>query len=389
MSKTRLISALAASVVFLAAACWMVTGAFPLAAAPQMVSDSPGIAVDLGGAPLLHRSAVAYPSPAMAKGVQGTAVVEVKLDASGMVAAASIVSGPEELGRALLQSVVSWHFDKNVGGTTRQVSATFELPKAGAPPTGVSGGVPGGVTGVVSGGVAGGVGGGIVRSGGGGVDKHGSFATTADQLMQLMSLEIPPNTVLKSIIVSGLSDQAKADLVPRLPYHEGDTLPAGKMSDVMHKFGQAAAEFDEHLRVQLRLSDRTAEIEIAPVGTVPHVSVGGPATQTAPPVTLETGSTNAQQINVGSSVQAANLISQVQPVYPPLAKQAHIQGTVELQATIGTDGRVVDLKVLRGHPLLVQAALDAVKDWVYKPTWLNGQPVQVVTSIQVNFTLDE
>ena len=86
-------------------------------------------------------------------------------------------------------------------------------------------------------------------------------------------------------------------------------------------------------------------------------------------------------------MQAANLVQQVRPVYPPLAKQARISGTVELSAVIGKDGRVGELHAVKGHPLLVQAALDAVKNWVYKPTLLNGEPVEVSTTIDVNFTL--
>ncbi|MGP8243366.1 MAG: energy transducer TonB [Bryobacteraceae bacterium] len=96
-----------------------------------------------------------------------------------------------------------------------------------------------------------------------------------------------------------------------------------------------------------------------------------------------------QRIRVGGNVQAANLINQVRPIYPPLAKQARISGVVELSAIIGKDGRVQDLKVVRGHPLLVQAALDAVKNWVYRPTLLNGEPVEVSTTIDVNFTLSQ
>jgi TonB family protein len=90
---------------------------------------------------------------------------------------------------------------------------------------------------------------------------------------------------------------------------------------------------------------------------------------------------------VSGNVQALQLISHVEPVYPALAKQAQIQGTVELSGLIGKDGRVRDLQLLRGHPLLVQAALSAVKDWVYKPTTINGEPVEVRTEISVNFTL--
>jgi TonB family protein len=92
-------------------------------------------------------------------------------------------------------------------------------------------------------------------------------------------------------------------------------------------------------------------------------------------------------VRVGSAVQAANLTSQTAPVYPPLAKAARVQGTVSLAATIGTDGRVQNLQLISGPPLLVQAATDSVRQWVYKPVMMNGQPVPVVTTIDVNFTL--
>jgi protein TonB len=93
------------------------------------------------------------------------------------------------------------------------------------------------------------------------------------------------------------------------------------------------------------------------------------------------------RIRVGGNVQAANLIRQVKPIYPALAKQARIQGTVELSAIIGKDGKVQDLKLVHGHPLLVPAALQAVREWEYRPTLLNGEPVEVATTIDVNFTL--
>ncbi len=96
-----------------------------------------------------------------------------------------------------------------------------------------------------------------------------------------------------------------------------------------------------------------------------------------------------QRIKVGGNVQQANLITRVQPVYPPLAKQARIQGHVILSAVISKDGTIQDLKATSGHPLLVPAAMDAVRRWVYKPTMLNGEPVEVSTEIDVNFTLNQ
>ena len=93
------------------------------------------------------------------------------------------------------------------------------------------------------------------------------------------------------------------------------------------------------------------------------------------------------QIKVGGDVEAARLLHEVTPQYPPLAKSARIGGVVHLSAIIAPDGTVKDLRVLGGHPLLIQAAVDAVKQWAYRPTYLNGKPVQVLTDVDVKFTL--
>jgi protein TonB len=89
----------------------------------------------------------------------------------------------------------------------------------------------------------------------------------------------------------------------------------------------------------------------------------------------------------GGIVQAANLIYQVNPVYPVIAKITHTQGVVILEAQINKDGSIDSLRVLSGSPLLAQAALDAVKQWKYRPTLLNGEPTDVITTITVTFTL--
>lgn len=94
-----------------------------------------------------------------------------------------------------------------------------------------------------------------------------------------------------------------------------------------------------------------------------------------------------KRIRVGGNVQQARLIAKPNPVYPPLARQARIQGTVRLQAIIAKDGTIAQLEVVSGHPLLVQSALDAVRQWRYQPTLLNGEPVEVSTTIDVVFTL--
>ncbi|MBI3209398.1 MAG: energy transducer TonB [Candidatus Solibacter usitatus] len=106
-----------------------------------------------------------------------------------------------------------------------------------------------------------------------------------------------------------------------------------------------------------------------------------------PPVKKEEKPATPSRIRVGGNVQAAKLVRQPKPVYPPLAKQARIQGTVRFTAIIGKDGTIQNLTLIGGHPLLVPSATEAVKQWVYQPTLLNGEAVEVVTQIDVNFTL--
>jgi TonB family protein len=92
-------------------------------------------------------------------------------------------------------------------------------------------------------------------------------------------------------------------------------------------------------------------------------------------------------VRIGGNVQQANIESKITPVYPAQAKQDRVQGAVELQVTIDKEGRVQDVSVLSGPEPLIQSAVDAVKQWTYKPTFLNGQPVRVITTVTVNYTL--
>lgn len=90
---------------------------------------------------------------------------------------------------------------------------------------------------------------------------------------------------------------------------------------------------------------------------------------------------------VGGVIQEAKLVRQVIPVYPVLARQARVAGVVRLEALIGADGRIRELRAASGHPLLVPAAMEAVRQWIYSPTLLNGDRVEVETEIIVTFTL--
>jgi len=329
MSKTRLASALAGSVCILAAAAWFVTNTFPLAAAPQVVNDSPGVTVNLNGGTLLHRAPVAYPESARAKGVQGAVTLELTLDSAGNVADARAVSGPEQLRKPALESALQWHFTREAGNQ-RQVTISFD---ASAPPSSESNA------------------------------QQGSA-----------SLPRPGSRTLKSINVVGLSDNARATLLSRLALHVGDTVT----QDSMLAATKTVMDFDEHLRVAVGNPSDT-EVALTIVARNPATAVRREAEATAVP----------GRIKVGGNAQQTKLVLQPRPVYPPEAKAARVQGKVSLMAIIGKDGAVKNLEVISGDPLLVPSALDAVKQWVYTPTLLNGNPVEVQTQIDVNYTLSQ
>jgi len=121
-------------------------------------------------------------------------------------------------------------------------------------------------------------------------------------------------------------------------------------------------------------------IQIGGVGT-PHAPVDPPSVETRKPV-------EKRVVKIGS-VQQAQLISRIEPRYPPLAVQSRQEGTVLLHAIISVEGRITALELVSGPPLLVQSALDAVRHWRYRPTYLNGEPVEVETSITVIFRLGQ
>ena len=123
-------------------------------------------------------------------------------------------------------------------------------------------------------------------------------------------------------------------------------------------------------------------------GGVPGGSMGGVIGGIigSTPVAVPKAATPVR-VRVSQGVSQGLLIHQVKPAYPPLARQARIQGSVVLQAVIAKDGTIQGLHVVSGHPMLTTAAVDAVKQWRYKPYFLNGEPVEVETQITVNFTL--
>lgn len=311
MSRFRLSWSLAAFVATLALAAWLGVRSFPLQAAPQDSIDASGISVDQGGLTVQHRVPVAYPREAKEKGIEGDVLVELSLAATGAVVDARVLSGPEELHKAVLESVLQWHYANEPQPPAKtQITIKFRLAQSTQPA-------------VVS---------------------------------------LPPldgTTTVKQISVIA-PEPLKQKIQNALTVHEGDQLTQTSLSAL---FGEIK-NIDEHLNLSLQPTpDKAGSIVTIMLGTPP------------------------QRIRVGGNVQQANLIRKIQPHYPLQAKQEHLQGKVQFRVVIGKDGHVQTVDLISGEPVLAEAAKEAVAQWVYKPTWLNGQPVEVLTQVDVNFTL--
>jgi TonB family protein len=329
------------------------------------------VTVDTGGA-VMHRSPIVYPEAARAKRIQGVVTVEATIDSSGNVVDTRVLSGPIELRRAAQQSVLNWHFAMDTSMMTRQVKVNFELPAPSAAPAAMATPSPAAE--------------GVSRAAA--EDKMKAMQALQSQIGKALSVPLTSPALegkrVNRIYVGGLSDESRRDLMSHLQLHLGDILAA----DTLEKARAEVRAFDEHLIVGVGVTQNgEVSLNIMMPGIDSSGAGFGGVVGGVPAVPPPADGTKC--ITIGGNVQQTKLISQARPAYPPLAKQARIQGVVHLQAVIGKEGNVVNLAVISGHPLLVPSAIDAVQKWVYQTTLLNGQPVEVITQIDVNYTLSD
>jgi len=275
-----------------AAALGVLAAACWLATATFPLMAAPQVAPDAPDASNSNVIRVFAPAGVRLEAQRNTVLVQARVGDNGNVVDAQVMDGPDELRKAALLTVLSSRRPVGEAARTEQISVVFE-PEAGP---------------------------------------------------------------LKAINITGATEQTRADLIARLPVHEGDMLGPQQVAEVT----RIARDYGLGV-VSVRLmaqGERALAIGPAPA----HIRIGG-------------------------TVQAVKLLVKPAPVYPPLAKQAAVEGVVKLQALIGKDGTIENLSVISGHPLLVPSALEAVQRWVYEPTLLNGAPVGVETEIDVNYTL--
>jgi protein TonB len=223
------------------------------------------------------------------------------------------------------------------------------------------------------------------------------WTVTVSVIVQLFLLGA---LVLIPLLYTQALPKAMLNIIETIPPPPAAAPPAAQRSSTPRPLARthqsiftAPPEIPTHVdmtREQAPPQDIAASAEIGVPGGVPGGSpngvIGSIVTESAPAAPPAPAPTQ-QRVVRGGQVQSAMLISESMPVYPPLARQARIQGNVVLHAIISKDGRVEQLSVLSGHPLLIQAALDAVRQWRYHPTLLNNQPVEVDTTITVTFTM--
>jgi TonB family protein len=360
ISKTRLACVMSAAVIMVIGVSWLATGAFPLAAAPQVVDDAAGIAVNLNGSQLLHRSPVSYPVDALAKGVEGTVVVQLKLDATGEVSDAAVLSGPDELRKGVLQSVLNWHFDRSEASTTRTVNIGFVKPAAASPALPQL------------------------------IPNEQLLRQTMPKMAPRPPLPPPPPTSgkLDHIVVTGLSDSARAELLAGLPIREG-----GEWTNEMFAAVRAAVnKFDSHLTVGLGQSasgEATLRIGLLASATPSNIVMfgggsgsGGAIPQVAAPLPA------SGVYSVGNGVSPPTVLSKVDPQYTEQARAAKYSGSVMLSIVVGTDGKATNVQVVKSLGMgLDENAVACVQQWVFRPAMNSGVPVNVRAQIEINFRL--
>jgi TonB family protein len=394
----------------------------------QAVQDAPGVKVDLGSSPVIHRNPVEYPVAARTKSLEGTVQVEVRLDNDGNVSDARVLSGPDEFRKTVLQSVLDWHFPPAAAGSTKVVNvefqtplqklATVKLPEAGLEESGVRKDVESTTQFLKA----------EIQQLQGNLEqlqtdhltnqesikaREAEILTskleldalklklqTAQGAQELVPKKVGPlpqsleGRIVRSIRANGLGISL-ADFLAQaqLPVHEGDILTPGLAKATV----AAVKKFDEHLNV----------LWTTPVGDPNGVEINivapGAKVRTTGPDGAGLGGGIGS--GFGGGVPLSNLIPDAArtadagvappvPIYQPApeytdeAKKAKWQGSVILAVLVDETGKVTEVSVVRSLGVgLDQKAIEAVRQWQFKPGTKDGKPVPVHANIEMNFRL--
>ena len=350
MSRRTQVSLTSLSIAALACAAWWAASLSPLVGAPQatvlagnadLVSvsqGSEGLVLPTAKRPLYAR----YSLAALIGGIEGQVTLELTLDDGGNVVDARAVSGPLELRQEAVRWALDWRYDPAVQPARSLVATvSFRLPEQ---------------------------------------DPDLSFPILG--LSGLMErVDFPPASLVLRSVQSGDLDPPNPALHAKLESYIGQSFgPDGSLAEAIQGDIVAATEPTG--------SYRATQAWIAPRADGAVLLIRRAQRSTSQPAPAAKPSV-PKRIRVGGGVQKKRAVRVVQPSYPALARQAKVQGTVDLSVILSEEGAVQTVDVLSGHPLLIPAAIEAVKQWRYKPTLLNGKPVEVETTVEINFALSD
>lgn len=327
---------------------------------------------------IIRKVAPVYPPLARQARIQGTVILRVTIDKEGNVANLELVSGHPMLAPAAIEAVRQWRYtpyglNGEIVEVETDVQVNFKL--ADDPPKTTAGDQ----LGIVAGGVVSGVAGNLSKPLEGGRVSEAVMrlrrVQKVDPLYPWDAIQMQiQGTVVLDVRVDSLGGVAE---VVRM---SGSPLLATAATEAVRQW-----KYDPYVRdgksiavvSTVRLNFSLTENQSDGV-----VSEPTPGEDAAPPqIQLP------RRVRVSSGVSSGLLVSKVAPMYPPDARDERIQGTVVLQAIIDKDGNVSSLQLISGHPVLAPAAMEAVRQWRYRPYLLYGQPIDMKTMIRVNFRL--
>lgn len=376
---SRLVCCLLLLAAFLSVAGWS-----------QETASSPiELSEDSVQALLIRKIPPMYPPLARQARIQGTVILKIVIKKDGDVRDLQLVSGHPMLAPAAIEAVKQWKYqpytkDGEVVEVSTMVRVIFSMPDGAAPKDDAASIPPGAMSGVL---------GSVMSSSAGPIRM-------SDDAYRVFEPEMRSRRVQKTDPV--YPPTAIQDGIHGIVVLELRILPSGDVENVRvingdPLLGQAATEAMMQWKYRPYVIDgnpvtviTTARLNFAltPSGTEevsePEVGVAGVVRSepgATPRVALPT------RVRVSSGVSQGLIVSKVPPEYPEDARDARIQGTVILQVKIDKEGNVYSVELISGHPLLAPAAIEAVRQWKYRPYLLNGNAVEVETQVQVNFTL--
>jgi TonB family protein len=387
----------------LAASLLVLIGCVSLAAPQETAPERIRVSDDVMRGVLVKKVAPVYPPLARQARIQGIVILKVLINKSGDVFDVQLVSGHPMLAPAAMEAVKQWKYQPYLlNGDPVEVETNVQVifRIADGAPSDLPGDVPGGASPGTVGSISADVPPSEPNSGN---PKH---VWVSESVMRGLRTQnptpiYPPEALqakLQGLVILTLQINPSGN-VDNISLMSGHPMLAPAAIEAVKQWkykpyllnGQPV-EVETTVRLLFTVSrdqGYAGFVADAPLDALPQSGIiGGVISSTAPaPPPGTPAPALPHRIRVSSGVSTGLLKTKVNPIYPPEARDQHIQGVVVLQVKIDKDGNVYDVALISGHPLLAEAATDAVKQWKYRPYLLNGEPVEVETQVQVNFTL--